>query len=69
LPILRSLFASNSTDVSQTDIVMLLTPRIVRTHELTQTDVSPIYIGTQQALGLGGPPRRLRRRRSARSVR
>ena len=56
LPILRSLFASNSTDLSQTDIVMLLTPRIVRTHELTQTDVSPIYIGTQQALGLGGPP-------------
>ncbi len=35
---------------------MLLTPRIVRTHELTQTDVSPIFIGTQQALGLGGPP-------------
>ena len=56
LPILRSLFASNDTDLSQTDIVMLLTPRIVRTHELTQTDVSPIYIGTQQALGLGGPP-------------
>jgi type II secretory pathway component GspD/PulD (secretin) len=56
IPILRSLFASNSTDLSQTDIVMLLTPRIVRTHELTQTDVSPIYIGTQQALGLGGPP-------------
>jgi general secretion pathway protein D len=56
LPILRSIFASNETDVAQTDIVMLLTPRIVRTHELTQTDVSPIYIGTQQALGLGGPP-------------
>jgi general secretion pathway protein D len=56
LPILRSIFASNETDIAQTDIVMLLTPRIVRTHELTQTDVSPIYIGTQQALGLGGPP-------------
>jgi type II secretory pathway component GspD/PulD (secretin) len=56
LPILRSLFASNNTDARTTDIVMLLTPRIVRTHELTQTDVSPIYIGTQQALGLGGPP-------------
>jgi hypothetical protein len=56
LPILRSLFASNDTGIAQTDIVMLLTPRIVRTHELTQTDVSPIYIGTQQALGLGGPP-------------
>jgi general secretion pathway protein D len=56
IPILRSLFGSELKEVEQTDIVMLLTPRIVRTHELTQTDVSPIYIGTQQALGLGGPP-------------
>ena len=56
LPILRSLFASNDANASQSDIIMLLTPRIVRTHELTQVDVSPIYIGTQQALGLGGPP-------------
>ena len=42
--------------LTQTDIVMLLTPQIVRTHELTQQDVNPIYIGTQQNLGLGGPP-------------
>ena len=41
---------------TQTDIVMLLTPHIVRTHELTAEDLSPIYIGTQQNLGLGGPP-------------
>jgi type II secretory pathway component GspD/PulD (secretin) len=56
LPVLRALFAANDNQVSQTDIVMLLTPRIIRTHELTQADVNPIYIGTQQALGLGGPP-------------
>ncbi len=56
IPILRSLFGTEITEVDQTDIIMLLTPRIVRTHELTQTDVSPIFIGTQQALGLGGPP-------------
>lgn len=56
LPILRSLFASNTTRIEQTDIVMLLTPRIVRTQELTTQDVSPIFIGSQQSLGLGGPP-------------
>ena len=56
LPILKQLFAANDTSASQTDIVMLLTPRLVRTHELTQQDVSPIYIGSQQNLGLGGPP-------------
>jgi type II secretory pathway component GspD/PulD (secretin) len=56
VPGLRSLFSSNDNSIAQTDIVMLLTPHIVRTHELRQQDVNPIYIGTQQNLGLGGPP-------------
>ena len=56
LPILNKLMASNDTEVRTTDIVMLLTPRIVRTQEITAGDLSPIFIGTQQNLGLGGPP-------------
>jgi general secretion pathway protein D len=56
LPILNKLFASNDNEVRTTDIVMLLTPRIVRTQEITASDISPIFIGTQQNLGLGGPP-------------
>ena len=35
---------------------MLLTPHIVRTHELTVDDLAPMYIGTQQNVGLSGPP-------------
>ena len=38
---------------------MLLTPRIVRGHELTQQDVSPIHIGTQGNIGATGPPPRI----------
>ena len=56
LPIIRQLFSANDDTVYQTDIVMLLTPRIVRAHQLTQEDISPIHIGTQQNLGLTGPP-------------
>jgi type II secretory pathway component GspD/PulD (secretin) len=56
VPVLKQLFAANDTSAAQTDIVMLLTPRIVRTHELTAQDVAPIYVGTQQNFGLGGPP-------------
>ena len=56
LPIIRQLFSSNDEAISSTDIIMLLTPRIVRTHELTQRDVSPIFIGTQQNMGVTGPP-------------
>lgn len=56
VPLLKQLFSSNDNSIEQTDIVMLLTPHIVRTHELTQRDVGRIYIGTQQSLGLTGPP-------------
>ncbi len=56
LPVLQQLFADNDTNIRQTDIVMLLTPRIVRSHQLTQTDLSPIYIGTQGNMAVGGPP-------------
>ena len=56
LPIIKQLFSANEDSIKQTDIIMLLTPRILRTHELTQEDVSPIYIGTQRNIGLSGPP-------------
>ncbi len=56
LPVLRHLFSSTSDSIVQTDIIMLLTPHIVRGHELTQADLSPIHIGTQRNVGLSGPP-------------
>ena len=56
VPVIKQLFSSNDTNVSQSDIVMLLTPRIVRTHELSPQDVGPLRIGTQSNLGLSGPP-------------
>ena len=55
LPIIRNLLSSNEDTIRQTDIIMLLTPRIVRTHQLTQEDVSPIRIGTQRNIGVTGP--------------
>jgi type II secretory pathway component GspD/PulD (secretin) len=56
LPVFRQLFSSNDNSVAQTDIVMLLTPHIVRTSEIEQADLNPIFIGTQQNLGLTGAP-------------
>jgi general secretion pathway protein D len=56
VPVIKQLFSNNDTSITQSDIVMLLTPRIVRTHELTPQDVGPIRIGTQSNLGLSGPP-------------
>ncbi len=56
VPGLRALFGANDNAIQQSDIVMLLTPRVIRTHELTQEDINPIFIGSQGNLGLTGPP-------------
>jgi general secretion pathway protein D len=56
LPLFRQLLSANNRTNDQIEIVMLLTPHIVRTQELTESDLQPIYIGSQQNLGVGGPP-------------
>jgi general secretion pathway protein D len=56
IPWLRALFGFTDKSNSSSDMVMLITPRIVRGHELTVEDLSPIYVGTSQNFGLTGPP-------------
>ena len=56
LPVIRQLFSANDDTIEQTDIIMLMTPRIIRSHELTQTDIDAMFIGTTANLGIGGPP-------------
>jgi general secretion pathway protein D len=56
VPFLRQVFSKNQQSRSQIDLIMLLTPHIVRTNEVTESDLRPIYIGSQQNLGVGGPP-------------
>ena len=56
IPGLRSIFSGNEVQDADSDIVMLITPHIVRDHELTREDVGDIYIGTQTNVGLSGPP-------------
>jgi len=56
VPFLKQAFSGNNSQKSQIDLIMLLTPHVVRTNEVTESDLRPIYIGSQQNLGLGGPP-------------
>lgn len=55
-PILRRIFGNTVDQINQTDIVFLMTPRLVRSSEVTQENLDPIYIGSQQNLGLTGAP-------------
>jgi hypothetical protein len=54
--VLKNFFSASDDTIGQTDIVMLLTPRIIRTHQFTAQDLAPIYLGTNQNFGLTGPP-------------
>lgn len=56
IPWLRSVFGFTDKQSSSSDIVMIITPRIVRGHELTIEDLQPIYVGTNSNFGLTGPP-------------
>ena len=56
MPILREFASSNDRSIAQTDIVMLLTPHIIRSRNLTEADLRPVAIGSQQSLSLGGSP-------------
>ncbi len=56
IPWLRSLFGSTRNESRSSDIVMIITPHIVRGHELTIEDLRPIYVGTNSNFGLTGPP-------------
>jgi general secretion pathway protein D len=55
LPVLGQIFGNTDRSVDQTDIIMILTPRIVRPHEITAADLQPIHIGTATNVGLGSP--------------
>ncbi len=46
IPFLRALFGGTRSEVGSTDIVMIITPRILRSQELTSADLAPMYVGT-----------------------
>jgi general secretion pathway protein D len=56
VPVLKQAFSANDNRKSQIDLIMLLTPHIVRSNEITELDLKSTFIGSQQNLGLGGGP-------------
>src|SRR3989454_117247 len=54
IPVLKHLFGNNDTSIQQTDIVLTLTPHIIRVPDITEADLKPLWIGTDQDVGLRG---------------
>jgi len=68
IPVIGRLFAANRIENKQTDIVLMLTPHIVRVLDLTEADLRPFRVGrdTDAAAGLDAPPASLLDERPAR---
>ena len=53
-PVLGRLFSSQSKDTGRTEIVLLVTPRIVRSLERPAARITEFHSGTETSLGAGG---------------
>jgi general secretion pathway protein D len=56
LPVIGRLFASNQKETKETDIILTLTPRIVRVLDLTPADLSAFRVGREGSTGGDLPP-------------
>ncbi|MGE5234505.1 MAG: hypothetical protein ACM3OB_10375 [Acidobacteriota bacterium] len=58
IPILGRLFSDNKTTGTRTDLILTLTPHIIRTPDITAQDLMPIWVGTESNITFrGGSPR------------
>lgn len=65
IPILKQLFSSTKQEVTQTDIVMSITPHIVRMADIGEEDMVGVHIGTENSISGGAATgRRSTNRRS-----
>jgi general secretion pathway protein D len=58
IPLIGRLFTNSNRDHTRTDVVMTMTPHIIRTPNLTENDLLPIWVGTESNITFrGGSPR------------
>ena len=58
LPLIGRLFSKNRDENERTDVILTLTPHIIRNAEITEEDLEPIWVGTEANITFrGGSPR------------
>lgn len=58
LPVIGRLFSKNRTENRRTDVMLTITPHIVRLPDITEEDLMPIWVGTEANITFrGGSPR------------
>jgi general secretion pathway protein D len=59
IPVVGHLFSNKANDHSRTDLILTLTPHIVRQAEITEADLLPIWVGTEANITFRGDSPRL----------
>ncbi len=57
IPILGRLFSNKKRAGTTTDLVLTLTPHIIRIPDVTEDDLVPVYVGTDANISFQGSPR------------
>jgi len=57
IPLLGRLFSDKSRSTQTTDLVLTLTPHIIRIPDVTEEDLVPVYVGTDSNISFQGTPR------------
>ena len=58
IPVIGRLFSRNRRETQRTDVILTMTPHIIRRSDITEDDLLPIWVGTEQNLTFrGGSPR------------
>ncbi len=57
IPILGRLFSKKSSTNKTSDLVLTLTPHIIRIPDVTEEDLTPVYVGTDANISFQGTPR------------
>ena len=57
IPVLGRLFSKKRVDNKTTDLVLTLTPHIIRIPDVTDEDLLPVYVGTDANISYAGTPR------------
>lgn len=59
VPVLKEIFSGNKKEIEQTDIVLTLTPRIIRFPDIREEDLETVWVGTAQRPELKESPPKL----------
>ncbi len=57
IPVLGNLFSNNARNKKRTDLILTLTPHIIRTPDITAEDLMPISVGTEANITFRNSPR------------